>query len=105
MPRAGRICIGPRDRRPGALYSCPMCKDCFSDDDIAAAHGATVMLTPGVVEAMRMIEADLPGERVPETAWPVFLGEESGAIAWQYLQRLARAREAAGILTRMGTIA
>lgn len=81
-----------------------MCKDCFSDDDLAAAHGTVVTLTPGVIDAMRTIEADLPGTPVSEAAWPVFLGEESGALAWPDLRRLAQAREAAGVLARMGAI-
>jgi hypothetical protein len=46
---------------------------------------------------MRDIEADLPGRRVPEEAWQVFLGAESGGIGWGDLERIARSREAAAL--------
>lgn len=79
-----------------------MCEDCFCEEDMIEADGTVAPITPELVAAMRMIEADLPGAPVPETAWPVFTGEASGALAWTHLERLSRSREAAALLLRYG---
>jgi hypothetical protein len=70
--------------------------DCEDETEGAAAY-------PGIpAEALtactREIEADLPGERVPEEAWPVFLGEASGSLIWDHHERMARSREAALVM-------
>ena len=72
-----------------------MC-DCEDETDDAAAF-------PGIPaqalhDCTREIEADLPGPRVPEEAWPVFLGETTGSLIWDHHERMARSREAALVM-------
>lgn len=72
-----------------------MC-DCEDETDGAPAY-------PGIPaqalnDRTREIEAGLPGPRVPETAWPVFLGEASGSLIWDHHERMARSREAALVM-------
>ncbi|MGH7042017.1 MAG: hypothetical protein ACREFY_07795 [Acetobacteraceae bacterium] len=65
-----------------------MCETC----DAAPATGRP---TAALTARIRAIEATLPGERVGEEAFAVFLGARGGAIPWPQYQRLLRCRDAA----------
>jgi hypothetical protein len=69
--------------------------DCEDESDRPALPGIPAQ---ALKACTREIEADLPGERVPEEAWPVFLGEASGSLVWEQHERMARSREAAMVM-------
>ncbi|HEY1932240.1 MAG TPA: hypothetical protein VGG99_09535 [Acetobacteraceae bacterium] len=52
-------------------------------------------ISPALAARARRIEARWSGECVPEEAWRIFLGHSSGAIAWQYTQRILTALDEA----------
>ena len=54
-----------------------------------------VAADPNVVHRARAIEAEMPGERVPEDAWNVFFGFAGGSITYQHYQRVHQAYEEA----------
>jgi hypothetical protein len=70
-----------------------MCIDCFDEEDL----NAPLNTSDEVRELARQIEEDLSGEPVPDKAWTVFFGFESGAIVWRDHERMARAWEAAQV--------
>jgi hypothetical protein len=60
-----------------------------------------LVVTPALIRYTREIEVDLPGAPVPDEAWPIFFGAQSGSIAWPHYERMARSREAALVLISM----
>ena len=52
-------------------------------------------ISPALAVRAQRIEAGMPGERVPEGAWRIFLGHSSGAIAWPHTARILAALEEA----------
>ncbi|MBS7544104.1 hypothetical protein [Ancylobacter oerskovii] len=73
-----------------------MCSDCLDEPsrDLAIAPEELARLA-------RRIEADMSGEPAPAHAWSVYLGEESGALEWRTLDRLARAMDGARLIASM----
>ena len=70
-----------------------MCIFCEGDE-------TQVGIPPALAARARRIEAAMPGERVPEEAWRIMLGEIGGNIAWPHTQRmLASLDEAAKIVS------
>jgi len=65
-----------------------MCENCD-------APAATLRPSPALIARIRALEAALPGERVTEAAFAVFLGGRGGAIPWPQYQRLLQCRDAA----------
>jgi len=54
-----------------------------------------VAVDPNVIHRTRAIEADLPGDRVPEEAWNIFFGFAGGSLTYQHYQRIHQAYEEA----------
>jgi hypothetical protein len=68
-----------------------MCEDCGSLDRERPS--------PALIARARAIEAKMPGERVPESAWAVFFHHSGGALSWVHHHRMLLAcNEAAGSL-------
>ena len=65
-----------------------MCETCDSLAETTRPGAA-------LIARLRAIEAALPGERVEEAAFAVFLGARGGAIPWAQYQRLLLCRDAA----------
>lgn len=72
-----------------------MCDEC---DDVDVSGPLDAATRHRLIDATRGIEADLPGDRVPEKFWRIFLGEETGALAWSHHERMARCWEAATVM-------
>ena len=59
-------------------------------------RGAAQMgIAPALATRARRLEAALPGERVPDEAWRILLGESGGAVAWPHTQRMLSCLEEA----------
>ena len=72
-----------------------MCEGCFDEFD---GNPDRLPISSGLIARTREIEADLPGDPVPEGAWPIFFGIEGGSLLWAHHERMARSREAAMVL-------
>jgi hypothetical protein len=72
-----------------------MCDEC---DEVDVSVPFDLATRRRLIDATRDMEADLPGDRVPEEVWRIFLGEETGALAWPHHERMARSWEAAAVL-------
>jgi hypothetical protein len=53
-------------------------------------------IAPALAARARAIEAARPGERVPEAAWAILLGQVGGAVAWAHHARILSCLDAAG---------
>lgn len=58
-------------------------------------YRAFVPASAALVERTRLVEAAMPGERVPEAAWQAFFSPACGAIDWPHFERMFHARKAA----------
>lgn len=54
-----------------------------------------VGIAPALARRARRIEAELPGELVPEQSWRILLGSEGGSIPWTETERMMRCLEEA----------
>jgi len=52
-------------------------------------------ISPALAGRARRIEAAQPGEHVPDQAWEIFLGKESGPVAWRHTARILAALDEA----------
>lgn len=72
-----------------------MCDAC---EDWDAREPRQPGMHPRLARRAREIERGMAGEKVPESAWRIALGEESGAVVWadhlRILTAFAAAREA-----------
>ena len=62
-----------------------MCTYCYYPEQPQAG------ISPALAVRARRIEAAQSGERVPEKAWEIFLGKESGPVAWRHTVRILAA--------------
>lgn len=69
-----------------------MCDAC---EDWEAREPRPAGIQPRLAPRAREIERAMPGEAVPDAAWRIALGEESGAIAWANHLRILNAFHAA----------
>ena len=69
-----------------------MCDAC---EDWDAREPRQAGMHPRLALRAREIERGMPGEAVPDAAWRIALGEESGAIAWASHLRILTALQAA----------
>jgi hypothetical protein len=67
-----------------------MCSACEGEEPVAY-----VPVERAVVLRAREIEASLPGERVPDSAWDIYFGFAGGAIAWPHFQRMRQSHDQA----------
>jgi hypothetical protein len=67
-----------------------MCEACDNDDGAPLPR-----LEAHLVADARAIEAEMPGERVSEEAWAVFVGRAGGGISWADHKRMVACYEAA----------
>jgi len=66
---------------------------CDCEDDEIEDDMRVVPLTPAMMRRMVAIEATLPGVRVPDRSWDVFLGRASGGVPFAQLARLQQCRQ------------
>jgi hypothetical protein len=66
-----------------------MCMFCYYPEQPQAG------ISPALATRARRIEAAQPGERVPEKCWEIFLGKESGPVAWRHTARILTALDEA----------
>ena len=45
-------------------------------------------ISPALASRARRIEAALPGQKVPDTAWEILLGRSGGAVPWTQTKRM-----------------
>ena len=62
-----------------------MCMYCYYPEQPQAG------ISPALAARARRIEAAQAGERVPEKAWEIFLGKQSGPVAWRHTARILAA--------------
>jgi hypothetical protein len=68
-----------------------MCEDCGSLHRERAS--------PALVARARALEAKMPGERVPESAWAIFFHHSGGSLSWAHHHRmLVACNEAADLV-------
>jgi hypothetical protein len=67
-----------------------MCSAC-EDAEITPYQPADRTL----VRRARAIEALMPGERVPESAWQIYFDLAGGAIEWRHFQRIRQSYDEA----------
>jgi len=67
-----------------------MCSACEGEEPVAY-----VPVDRAVVLRARVIEASMPGERVPATAWEIYFGFAGGAIEWRHFQRIRQSHDEA----------
>ena len=67
-----------------------MCSACEDE-----AVGPYIPVDRELVRRARAIEARLPGERVPESAWDIYFNFAGGAIEWRYVQRIQQSHREA----------
>jgi hypothetical protein len=67
-----------------------MCEACDNDDGAPLPR-----LDAALIADARTIEAEMPGERVSEEAWAVFVGRAGGGISWADHKRMVASYEAA----------
>jgi hypothetical protein len=48
-----------------------------------------------LVRRARELEAKVPGERVPDSAWEIYFGSAGGSVEWRHFQRMHQALEEA----------
>jgi hypothetical protein len=66
-----------------------MCMFCYYPEQPQAG------ISPALAARARRMEAAQAGERVPDKAWEIFLGKESGPVAWRHTARILAALEEA----------
>lgn len=71
-----------------------MCGSSFREED-GMFYRAFVPPSAELVARTRMVEASMPGERVPEESWRAFFSPACGAIAWAHFERMFAARKSA----------
>jgi hypothetical protein len=58
---------------------------CFACEGFDATE---LDISPALAARAQRIEAATPGRCVPERAWRILLGQESGSLPWPVMQRL-----------------
>ena len=69
-----------------------MCEAC--DNDYSAQ---LPRLDAELIARARAIEAEMPGERVSDEAWAIFVGRAGGGISWTDHKRMTSSYEAAEV--------
>lgn len=68
-----------------------MCEACESDEPYEPREP----VPPEILARARAIEAALAGERAPDAAWAIYLGQAGGAVTFAQYQRIRASYEAA----------